>query len=76
MKQAIIILFALLVGLAGLFMSVCGGVFLLSTLKSRTPAAASFFIALIPLGIGVALFWLAYNLIVGTQEERPPRDED
>ncbi len=77
MKQAIVIVLALLVGLAGLFMSVCGGVILFSVLKSGTRASGAAFVpALIALGIGGGLFWFAYNLIVSRREERPPRDGD
>jgi len=76
LKQIIGIVLALLVGLAGLFLSVCGGVFLFSTLKSGTSASGAFVPALIALGIGVGLVWLAFNLIVSRSEDRPPRDRD
>jgi hypothetical protein len=76
LKQIIVIVLALLVGLAGLLMSVCGGVLLFSTLKSGVRAAGSFVPALIALGIGVGLVWLAFNLIVSRREDRPPRDRD
>ncbi len=70
------IVVALLVGLVGLLMSVCGGVALFATVRSGRNAAAGIEVALLVTGAGVGLVWFCVNLIQNARENRPPRDED
>jgi uncharacterized membrane protein YccC len=68
--RTMVIVVVLLIGLLGLFMSLCGGVFLFDALFHQGEGLMFWPIAAVCTGIGVALVWLCGKYLWRRWDER------
>jgi hypothetical protein len=71
LKKLLLIVGALVLGLTGLLMSVCGGGFIVASLGDRNGAMGIIPIAAAALFVGLLLLWGCYALF-----KRADRDDD